>query len=73
MEVWERKAIVHINIVRTEVALEEERLQREVKEGDGLNSRLEELEAIQIILNEIAAHIDPHGVIPWEHQSRLPF
>lgn len=73
MEIWERKAAKAVNVARSLCRDEQTRLYQFEEPGKGRDARQDELEAIQDLLTEVKAHIDPHRVVDWEYQTPLPF
>lgn len=61
-----------VNLARTQI--EEHRyslaLRHDIVTGRG--HRIEELQEILSLLEEVSAHIDPHDEEPWLNQSPLP-
>lgn len=73
MDVWERKAMQHVNKASSLVRYEQNRLYRELPPSAGRDFRQDELADILELLSLTSSHIDPHGEVPWEFQTPLPF
>ena len=73
MEVWERKAAKAVNIARSLVRDEQNRVLAGERDSDGRETRVAELEEIMELLTHAKVCIDPHRVVEWEYQTPLPF
>ncbi len=72
LELWERESKISINRARSSVRRQMARSRVELPPTEGTEYYIAELEAIEDILEEAAAHIDTHRQIRWEFDPPLP-